>query len=431
MRSYPSDWQVIRLAEAGTWLSGGTPPTANPRYWNGDIPWISAASLKAFEISDSDRNVTELGISAGTRVVPRDTILFVVRGMSLKKEFRIGITTTEVAFGQDCKALIPRGDLDARFLAHALSAHFHEVLGMVDESGHGTGRLPTDQLGKLSIDVPPLPEQRRIAEILDSLDESIRTNEQLIFKRARARQGLIDRLLTKGLAPERCRFKKTPIGMLPIHWGVVPIGAVLAPVAYPMRSGPFGSELLKSELSDAGIPLLGIDNVLPEEFLSSYTRFVSYRKYLELGRYEVMPGDILITIMGTVGRCCVVPEDVGTALSSKHVWALSLDQNRYLPELACLQINYSSWVQRHFRRDTQGGIMSAIRSDTLRTTLLPCPPLDEQRQILAVLRAHSSTTEREVATVHKLRRAKQGLMEDLLTGRVRVSEAKKVVETVE
>jgi len=129
----------------------------------------------------------------------------------------------------------------------------------------------------------------------------------------------------------------------------------------------------------------------------------------------------MITIMGTVGRCCIVPDDVGKALSSKHVWTLTVDEERYSPLLACLQINHAPWVLRHFARDEQGGIMSAIRSETLRTAVLPVPPPFEVRVIEGVLATHSERIERETDAVAKLRLLKNGLMEDLLTGRVRVT----------
>ncbi len=82
----------------------------------------------------------------------------------------------------------------------------------------------------------------------------------------------------------------------------------------------------------------------------------------------------MITIMGTVGRCCLVPTNIGKALSSKHVWTLTFDKSLYSPYLACLQFNYAPWVLTHLKRDEQGGIMSAIRSETLSSLLLPVPP---------------------------------------------------------
>ncbi len=296
------------------------------------------------------------------------------------------------------------------------------------DSSTGVPGLNRNDAYELNVLLPPIAEQRRIAEILDTVDEAIRSTERLIAKLEQTKQGLLYDLLTRGIDEfghlrdrRRDAFVQTPLGPLPGSWRVEPVGALLADVNPAMRSGPFGSALLKSELVNEGIPMLGIDNVEVEHFARNYSRFVSYDKYQELTRYTVRPRDVMVTIMGTVGRCCVVPDDIGPALSSKHVWTLTFDQNLYLPELACLQINYSDWVLRHFARDVQGGIMSAIRSDTLRTTLLPVPQIAEQRRIVEILRTQQSRIEIAREESAKLRLLKQGLMDDLLTGRVRVS----------
>ena len=184
-----------------------------------------------------------------------------------------------------------------------------------------------------------------------------------------------------------------------------------------MRSGPFGSALLKEELLESGIPLLGIDNVLPEEFVPHFNRFVAPKKAKQLKRFRVRPGDVMITIMGTVGRCCMVPCDIDEALSSKHVWTISFDEKIYSPYLACIQINYASWVLNHFAKDMQGGIMSSIRSETLRSTLLPVPPSDERQEIERRLRAISTDINANKIFLKKVVSLKTALMQDLLTGR--------------
>ena len=125
-------WDLTTLGESGDWVSGGTPSTSNPDFWGGDIPWISSKSLTEFLVKDSDRRVTELGATKGTKLVPKDTILMVVRGMSLKSEFRMGITQREVALSQDLKGLLPSDRFHPMFLAYALKARTSEVLGMVD-----------------------------------------------------------------------------------------------------------------------------------------------------------------------------------------------------------------------------------------------------------------------------------------------------------
>jgi type I restriction enzyme S subunit len=159
----------------------------------------------------------------------------------------------------------------------------------------------------------PLYEQRRIAEILDGLDEQIARSERMVSQSHVVCQAIVVDLLTRD------------------SFCTQSMEALLAPGPDAMRSGPFGSELLASELRSSGIPLLGIDNIEEDRFVPRYSRFVDLVKFRELQRYEVRPGDIIVTIMGTVGRCCVVPENICLALSSKHVWTITLDQSKYRP----------------------------------------------------------------------------------------------------
>ncbi len=130
--------------------------------------------------------------------------------------------------------------------------------------------------------------------------------------------------------------------------------------------------------------------------------------------------DVIITIMGTVGKCAVVPVGISTALSSKHLWTMTFDQSVILPELVCWQLNYAAWVKSWFRKETQGGIMDAIQSRTLKTLRLPVPPMTEQKIIFNRYSAITSAILYEKKKLIKLRKEKQGLMQDLLTGKVQV-----------
>lgn len=179
MSSFPDGWQPTLLRDSGKWLSGGTPSTTTPEYWNGDIPWISSGSLTNFRLWDSDRRITDLGAEHGTRIVKAGTILMVVRGMSLKTEFRLGIAQRDMAFGQDCKALVAGPGIDPEFLAYSIAARSQHILGIVDEAGHGTGRLNSDQLYAVEIGVPIMAEQQAIAQLLSALDDKIAANTKL------------------------------------------------------------------------------------------------------------------------------------------------------------------------------------------------------------------------------------------------------------
>ena len=315
---------------------------------------------------------------------------------------------------------------DTSYFYYALKAWEYHLKGQT--GGSGIPHVDKEILGGLSLFHCKKLEQTKIAEILSTVDQAIEQTEALIAKQQRIKTGLMQDLLTHGIdengnlrSEETHEFKDSPLGRIPVEWEVKEIQELLTDVNPSMRSGPFGSILLKEELMESGIPLLGIDNVLPEEFVPFFKRFVTPKKARQLKKFRVRPRDVMITIMGTVGRCCMVPDNIGEALSSKHVWTISFDEKVYSPYLACLQINYSPWVLNHFEKDMQGGIMASIRSETLRSTRLPVPPLEETRAIEDRIRAISTDLCANQALLRKLNSLKTALMQDLLTGKVPVT----------
>jgi type I restriction enzyme S subunit len=330
----------------------------------------------------------------------------------------------------------PRADeVDSDFLLHYVDGGaLDEGLANVAKEGvrnHGLLNVGVLDFLSLEVSLPPMPEQRKLAQLLNAIDTTIQGTEAIIEKLKRVKQGMLHDLLSRGIdangelrAPQSAApylYKDSPLGWIPVAWRVDRLDQLLSNDQPAMRSGPFGSALLKSELIENGVPLLGIDNVHAEEFVAKFTRFVPLSKFYELTRYAVRPNDLMITIMGTVGRCCIVPENVGRALSSKHTWTITLDRSKYSPQLAMLQINHSPCILAQFAKDEQGGVMSAIRSDTLRGLMFPVPPIAEQTEIEARMQAVTDRIETESKAVIKMRLEKSGLMDDLLTGRVRVT----------
>lgn len=315
-------------------------------------------------------------------------------------------------------AIIEPNEVDKIYLVNALRSHVVSTQIRSLLTGSTRASLGIALLRRLKIPLPPLPEQKKIAEVLGSVDAAIATTEAVIAQTRRVKQGLLTDLLTKGIG--HTKFKQTDLGQIPESWDVVRLETLLVKDKVAMRSGPFGSALKKAELVSDGIPFLGIDNVQKEHFVSAYKRFVTKQKFDALRRYSVFEGDVMITIMGTVGRCCVVPPGIGDALSSKHIWTMSFDRNQYFPELICWQLNYARWVLSAFQGEAQGGIMSAINSKVLRNLKLPLPSIDEQRQMAAILNELNSNIHIEQTKLEQLKRVKKGLMAALLTGKKRV-----------
>ena len=391
---------------------------------------MASGDVHLRRIHDVPGRITKAGLVSSNATMTKPPAVAVGLAGQGKTRGTVALTLRELCTNQSIALL--KGDqknLLTEFLFHNLERRYEELRAR--SSGGGRGGLSKGILEQVPMELPSLPVQSKIAEILDTLDAAIRGTEAVVAKLKAMKQGLLHDLLTRGIDangdlrtphPEAPHlYKETTLGWLPKEWDVSEMQDLLASVDPAMRSGPFGSALLKEELVSEGIPFLGIDNVFVERFERNYKRFVTGGKFLQLRRYAVRPDDLMITIMGTVGRCCLVPEDVGDALSSKHTWTISLDQSIYSPYLAMLQVNYSDWVLRHFSKDQQGGTMSAIRSETIRSTMLPVPPRVEQDGIEAILTELSTRLHEEQTMLDKLRLQKSGLMDDLLTGRTPVT----------
>ena len=326
--------------------------------------------------------------------------------------------------------LTPNENITSDYLYYFLYLNFSWIQNR--RTGTGVPHVPKDLKRMLVVEYPvEKTYQEKVTSILKNIDQTIEKTEALIAKYQLIKAGLMQDLFTRGIgadgqlrptreqAPEL--YQETQIGWIPRDWDCDVLENVLAPISNNIRSGPFGSALLKAELVEEGIPFLGIDNIHVEKFVENYKRFVSERKFNELYKYAVRPKDVVITIMGTVGRSAVIPNNIGRALSSKHLWAMTFDQGRVIPELICWQLNYASWVESWFRRETQGGIMDAIQSKTLKKLKIPIPPIGEQEEIYKRYLVISRKLESEQQNLEKLNKNKVGLMHDLLTGKKRVT----------
>jgi type I restriction enzyme S subunit len=386
---------------------------------SGRIDWDAADHISEFRYRES----SEIALMEGDVILSKDG--------TIGRAARIDSLPGKATINGTMMLVRPERGIDYRFLYHVLNGAGFKKLIEDKVSGSSIPHIFQRDMVTLPVSFPQIAHQAKLAEVLDTLDAAIHETEAIIAKLKTVKQGLLHDLLTRGvdvngeLRPSQAEaphlYKESPLGWIPKEWDVKQFANLLADADPAMRSGPFGSALLKQELVEIGVPLLGIDNVHTERFTAGYTRFVTPKKFAQLARYAVRPNDLMITIMGTVGRCCLVPEDVGQALSSKHTWTISLDHDAYSPYLAMLQVNYSPWVLNHFARDQQGGTMAAIRSETLRSTRLPTPPREEQRLMEERLREVGKRIDLEVDSLAKRHAEKSGLMDDLLTGRVRIT----------
>lgn len=388
------------FGDVGKWLSGGTPSTNEPSFWGGEIPWVSSGSLLDFNIDATERRVTPLGALNGTRLVGPNTILMVVRGMSLKTEFRMGITRRTVAFGQDCKALIAGAGVDPLFLAYAIRAQTASILDSVDQAGHGTGRLNTDQLFARTLGLPNLQEQRGIAATLGALDDKIESNRRL----SKLAIDLARTLLSQGSR-------------------LVRVGDVADVVR--------GLSYAGAGLSDGGHgrakPMINLANFSTEGWLKP--EGLKYYEGDHQARHEVQAGDLVVANTDLtqqrviLGRPALASPALSGALFTHHTSLIRFSSH---PEYRLpLWAQLNSWA---FRKRAEGfatgTTVAALPASAILDFEFSVPGnaqlVEVGEELLEKVWAAESENQRMIAL-------RDALLPELLSGRLRVPEAREAV----
>ncbi|MDK2126857.1 restriction endonuclease subunit S [Parachitinimonas caeni] len=173
-------WEQRALADCASFFSGGTPNKGRPEYWGGAIPWVSSGEMTSQFIKDTTLQITEEGLSAGSRLMPEGTIFTVVRGMSLATEFRVSYATAPMAFNQDLKALVAKEGIDPYFLFSALRSQATSIRDLATEAAHGTKKLEMERFQSFQILVPDLDTQIQVAKAIRNYDDLIENNQRRI-----------------------------------------------------------------------------------------------------------------------------------------------------------------------------------------------------------------------------------------------------------
>lgn len=285
----------------------------------------------------------------------------------------------------DCFRIRPWDEIDPRFLSCWLNAPQSREQFAGNSHGLGRVRINLGDLREHTLPLPPLAEQRRIVAKLD----------QLMARTARARAELarIPALIAhhkrailaatfRGDLSADSRAQRTKADGLPIGWKWETVEALAADVPRAIQSGPFGSNLLHSEFQSSGRLVVGIDNVQDGFFSPGSQNRISEEKFAELEKYSARPRDVVITVMATVGRTCVIPDDIEPAIITKHVYRITPDQERVDPQYLMNALRGSETMLEEMGANIRGQTRAGINGTILKALRVPLAPLRDQREIV-------------------------------------------------
>lgn len=201
------DCMFCRLGDLVTFTSGGTPSKSNPNYWNGNIPWISAKTMKMERVTTSDLFITEDGLRAGSRLAKQGSILILTRGSGLFNDIPICLAEKDLAFNQDIKCLNSCTSIDNKFIFYWLLSQKEYLSTKVGITGIGAGKFDTDILMNLMVPIFSTEVRNRIVAIADSISEKIATNLAINENLERQAMALYRKMFveTNNVARRECR----------------------------------------------------------------------------------------------------------------------------------------------------------------------------------------------------------------------------------
>lgn len=264
-------------------------------------------------------------------------------------------------------------------------------------------------LRQVLVPTPAREEQQRLVDLLDEAFEGIATAKANAEKNLQSASDLVG----TGYQTIAGSFDQS-------RWSMAPVADLAVASKGSMRTGPFGSQLLHSEFVDDGIAVLGIDNAVANEFRWDKRRYITEEKFRDLARYRVHPGDVLITIMGTCGRCAVVPDDIPLAINTKHLCCITLDRKKCLPDYLHLYFLHDPLARAYLAAQAKGSIMAGLNMGIISALPVRLPPLDQQATIVERFNSLQAECDRladvQTRKLAALDELKQSLLHQAFTG---------------
>ncbi|CAJ36310.1 restriction endonuclease subunit S [Methanocella arvoryzae] len=411
MGRIPEEWSIVSIKNIVEKTEQIDPQKQPDKYFKYiDVSSVSNESLKVVSVNEFK------GINAPSRarrIVRTDDIIFATIRPNLK---RVAIICDDLE-GQLCSTAFcvlrcMKNIAEPYFVFQTVTTD--RFIGKLCDLQCGSGypAVTDNDLLDQQILLPPISEQRKIAAILGTLDSLIEETDRVVARTGQLKKGLIQEFLTEGMG--NVELEDTALGMIPKHWKCVPF----ATLSLTYKNGIYKHD----KYYGSGYPCIRMYNIADGTVNTINSPLLNVTD-AELKEYELAEGDLLINRVNSrdlVGKAGIVPAGLGhVTFESKNI-RVRLNRSMILPEFMGLFIQ-SSMYRNQVNKFVKSAIaQSTINQDDLDNILVPLPPKDEQEKIASVIREINSKITWEIRYRERIELVKKALMQDLLTGRIRV-----------
>lgn len=400
----PNGWKISTLAEISKVSSGGTPSRGNIAYWGGDIPWVTTAEVKFNTILDTEERITELGLEeSSAKVYPINTILMAMYGQG-KTRGQVAMLGIEATTNQACAAIALNENYDPNYYFQFLLSRYKHIRNLSNSGGQQN--LSAEIVKSIQVPIPPLIEQKKIAQILSTWDKAITSTEKLLENSQKQKQALMQQLLTG---------KKRFSGFKD-KWLTKSLGEI-----GEIRSAGVDKNIVRNEKP---VRLLNFTDVFNRSFIYSeeLNHWVTAPDAKVLS-CDVKKGDVFFTpsseTRDEVAIPAVAAEDINDCCYSYHVIRFRLHENWDLNFKAYIFITPEFRKQAYMLADGSGQ-RYVISQDGFRSIKITYPSYQEQVLIGKAIKAAEDEVNHLKQTISYLKEEKKALMQQLLTGKKRV-----------
>lgn len=401
----PEDWDAVTLGEYAQIYRGGSPRPIQDFITTSDkgINWIKIGDVGvgAKYITATEEKIIPEGISRSRMVYKGDLILS--NSMSYGRPYIMNIEGCI----HDGWLVIQKFDKTfyKDYLYYALSSELTMQQYTKMAAGSSVQNLNKDKVSKVVLPCPQISEQKKIAEALSAIDALLVDLQKLIQKKRDVRSGSLQYLLNDDHNYE---------------WDECPITDLLK--SGGIKIGPFGSQLKKEMLLTDGLfKVYGQENIYENDF-SIGDRFLTPDHFQRLSSCEILPGDFMMSTMGTIGKCAIAPKTIQKGIMDSHLVRLRFDERKINPEYVLhLFSDQFDYLKRQTQQLSVGGIMDGLSVGIVSKLKVKYPKnKEDQIKLIKIFNDMEADIRNYEKELLKYQRVKQGMMEELLTGKVRL-----------